>query len=276
MGSVTAPLTAVARPLQIGPYRCDTPVVLAPMAGITNPGFRRLCREQGAGFYVCEMITSRGPRGAQPADLPDDRLRRGRAPALAAALRGGPGDGRGRGARDRRRGRPRRPRRPQLRLPGPQGHAARRRGGAALQAAAVRADRACRRRQRRASARHRQDADRDRRRAPHPPRRRPDRRRRGGRGRRPARADGGAALLGDGRLVRDRPAARRAAGRAAGAGQRRHLQRGGRARDGRRDRVRRRGRRARLPGPAVAVRRSRGRVRRPSGARPRRRWARSR
>jgi nifR3 family TIM-barrel protein len=35
-------------------------VVLAPMAGITNPGFRRLCREQGAGFYVCEMITSRG------------------------------------------------------------------------------------------------------------------------------------------------------------------------------------------------------------------------
>jgi nifR3 family TIM-barrel protein len=46
--------------LQIGPYRCDTPVVLAPMAGITNAGFRRLCREQGAGFYVCEMITSRG------------------------------------------------------------------------------------------------------------------------------------------------------------------------------------------------------------------------
>jgi len=61
---VTVPATPVisslARPLQIGPYRCDTPVVLAPMAGITNPGFRRLCREQGAGFYVCEMITSRG------------------------------------------------------------------------------------------------------------------------------------------------------------------------------------------------------------------------
>ncbi len=38
----------------------ETPVVLAPMAGITNAGFRRLCREQGAGFYVCEMITSRG------------------------------------------------------------------------------------------------------------------------------------------------------------------------------------------------------------------------
>jgi nifR3 family TIM-barrel protein len=56
---VTASTTTV-RPLLIGPYACDTPVVLAPMAGITNPGFRRLCREQGAGFYVCEMITSRG------------------------------------------------------------------------------------------------------------------------------------------------------------------------------------------------------------------------
>jgi nifR3 family TIM-barrel protein len=55
---VSAP-TAV-RPLRIGPYESDTPVVLAPMAGITNAGFRRLCREQGAGFYVCEMITSRG------------------------------------------------------------------------------------------------------------------------------------------------------------------------------------------------------------------------
>jgi nifR3 family TIM-barrel protein len=55
---VSAP-TAV-RPLRIGPFVSDTPVVLAPMAGITNAGFRRLCREQGAGFYVCEMITSRG------------------------------------------------------------------------------------------------------------------------------------------------------------------------------------------------------------------------
>lgn len=51
--------TAV-RPLRIGSFVSDTPVVLAPMAGITNAGFRRLCREQGAGFYVCEMITSRG------------------------------------------------------------------------------------------------------------------------------------------------------------------------------------------------------------------------
>ena len=97
MGSVTAP-TAV-RPLRIGPYACDTPVVLAPMAGITNAGFRRLCREQGAGFYVCEMITSRGLVERNPLDLPHDRLRPGRAAAVDAALRRRPGDHRGGGAR---------------------------------------------------------------------------------------------------------------------------------------------------------------------------------
>jgi nifR3 family TIM-barrel protein len=46
--------------LQLGSVRVDTPVVLAPMAGITNAAYRRLCAEQGAGLYVCEMITSRG------------------------------------------------------------------------------------------------------------------------------------------------------------------------------------------------------------------------
>ncbi len=46
--------------LQLGPLRVDPPVVLAPMAGVTNAAFRRLCAEQGAGLYVCEMITSRG------------------------------------------------------------------------------------------------------------------------------------------------------------------------------------------------------------------------
>ena len=37
----------------------STPVVLAPMAGITNAAFRRLCREQGAGLFVSEMVTAR-------------------------------------------------------------------------------------------------------------------------------------------------------------------------------------------------------------------------
>jgi nifR3 family TIM-barrel protein len=55
MSTLTAPATALA----IGPLRLDAPVVLAPMAGITNTAFRRLCREFGAGLYVSEMITSR-------------------------------------------------------------------------------------------------------------------------------------------------------------------------------------------------------------------------
>ncbi|MCU1439547.1 MAG: dusB [Rhodoglobus sp.] len=53
-----APHRAAPR-LNIGPIALDVPVVLAPMAGITNTAFRRLCREYGAGLYVSEMITSR-------------------------------------------------------------------------------------------------------------------------------------------------------------------------------------------------------------------------
>jgi len=46
--------------LTLGDLDVPVPVVLAPMAGVTNVAFRRLCAEQGAGLYVCEMITSRG------------------------------------------------------------------------------------------------------------------------------------------------------------------------------------------------------------------------
>ncbi|MFC0678204.1 tRNA dihydrouridine synthase DusB [Lysobacter korlensis] len=52
-------LAGPAPALRIGPLALDVPVVLAPMAGITNTAFRRLCREYGAGLYVSEMITSR-------------------------------------------------------------------------------------------------------------------------------------------------------------------------------------------------------------------------
>ncbi len=47
-------------PIPIGPLRVWPPVVLAPMAGITNAPFRTLCRKFGAGLYVSEMITARG------------------------------------------------------------------------------------------------------------------------------------------------------------------------------------------------------------------------
>ncbi|MCF2705659.1 tRNA dihydrouridine synthase DusB [Arcanobacterium haemolyticum] len=66
--------------VHLGALRLDTPVMLAPMAGVTNPPFRQLCREAGergltaagvswdnaprgtvapAGLWVCEMVTTR-------------------------------------------------------------------------------------------------------------------------------------------------------------------------------------------------------------------------
>lgn len=41
---------------QIGPYSIDSHTVLAPMAGVTDQPFRRLCRRLGAGFAVSEMV----------------------------------------------------------------------------------------------------------------------------------------------------------------------------------------------------------------------------
>ncbi|WP_055498048.1 tRNA dihydrouridine synthase DusB [Streptomyces albus] len=56
-----APSPQIRRPLQIGPHTVEPPVVLAPMAGITNAPFRTLCREfsGGRGLFVSEMITTR-------------------------------------------------------------------------------------------------------------------------------------------------------------------------------------------------------------------------
>ena len=52
--------------LEIGNIALSSPVILAPMAGVTNVSFRSLCREQEvqrtgtvSGLYVCEMVTAR-------------------------------------------------------------------------------------------------------------------------------------------------------------------------------------------------------------------------
>ena len=55
--TLSAPLSA--KPLRIGPLQLDLPVVLAPMAGVTNAPFRALCRRYGAGLYVSEMVMAR-------------------------------------------------------------------------------------------------------------------------------------------------------------------------------------------------------------------------
>jgi tRNA-dihydrouridine synthase B len=44
--------------MQIGPYRIEPALALAPMAGVTDPPFRRLCRRLGAGMAVSEMISA--------------------------------------------------------------------------------------------------------------------------------------------------------------------------------------------------------------------------
>lgn len=45
--------------LRYGDIAIESPVVLAPMAGITNTAYRRLCQDFGGGLYVSEMVTSR-------------------------------------------------------------------------------------------------------------------------------------------------------------------------------------------------------------------------
>jgi len=45
-------------PLKIGPYVLSSPFVLAPMAGVTDAPFRRLCRRFGAGMTTSEMTTA--------------------------------------------------------------------------------------------------------------------------------------------------------------------------------------------------------------------------
>jgi len=57
--AASATATAVGSALRIGPLELDQPVVLAPMAGVTNAPFRRLCRRFGGGLYVSEMISAR-------------------------------------------------------------------------------------------------------------------------------------------------------------------------------------------------------------------------
>ena len=43
---------------QIGPYKLANNVALAPMAGVTDLPFRRLCAQMGAGLVVSEMVSS--------------------------------------------------------------------------------------------------------------------------------------------------------------------------------------------------------------------------
>jgi nifR3 family TIM-barrel protein len=61
MTTTSAPVVATTvAPLHLGALEVWPPVVLAPMAGVTNAPFRTLCRRHGGGLYVSEMIGARG------------------------------------------------------------------------------------------------------------------------------------------------------------------------------------------------------------------------
>lgn len=47
------------RQLKIGDVTLDNPIILAPMAGVTDLPFRLLCREQGAGLVCMEMVSAK-------------------------------------------------------------------------------------------------------------------------------------------------------------------------------------------------------------------------
>lgn len=44
--------------MQIGPYKLSSPILVAPMAGVTDRPFRTLCLRMGAGMAVSEMMSS--------------------------------------------------------------------------------------------------------------------------------------------------------------------------------------------------------------------------
>ena len=269
----TSGANAVLPALRIGRHTIGSPVVLAPMAGITNRAFRRLCREYGAvgaeqggasgasSLYVSEMVTSRALVERTPETMrlishdPQESPRSVQLysvdPATAALA------ARMLVTEDRAD-------HIDLNFGCPVPKVTRKGGGAALPwktdlfrsivSSVVREAEPY------AVPVTVKMAGRDRRGPRDLPRRRPDRRGRGSGGRGPARPHGGPGLLRERRLVGDRPPQ---GGRdhRAGPGQRRHLVGGGRARDGGPDRVRRRRRRARLPGPTLALHRPRGRLR---------------
>ena len=62
-------IKSLSLPLASGAHLVNPPVVLAPMAGITNAPFRMLSREQGAGLFVSEMVTARALVERRPETL---------------------------------------------------------------------------------------------------------------------------------------------------------------------------------------------------------------
>ena len=55
----SSPTRVQRRAMQLGPYTLSNALFVAPMAGVTDRPFRKLCKRLGAGYAVSEMVTSR-------------------------------------------------------------------------------------------------------------------------------------------------------------------------------------------------------------------------
>lgn len=67
--------------MQIGPVHLDSPLVLAPMAGVTDLAFRTICRELGAAYTITEMVSAKALCYQDKKSLPLLRLGEGEHPA---------------------------------------------------------------------------------------------------------------------------------------------------------------------------------------------------
>jgi len=76
--------------MRIGPYELQAPVLVAPMAGVTDPPFRQLCAEMGAGLLCAEMVSATAlVRGSEQSRRMLD-FRRDRHPVAAQLMGGDP------------------------------------------------------------------------------------------------------------------------------------------------------------------------------------------
>ena len=69
--------------VSIGGIKIDTPLALAPMAGVTDLAFRTICREQGAGLTCTEMVSAKALCYQDKKSIPLLQLGDGESPAAA-------------------------------------------------------------------------------------------------------------------------------------------------------------------------------------------------
>ena len=77
--------------MQIGSISIDPPLVLAPMAGVTDLAFRRICRELGAGYTITEMVSAKALCYQDKKSLPLLRLGEDEHPAGVQLFGSDPG-----------------------------------------------------------------------------------------------------------------------------------------------------------------------------------------